>query len=574
MGWWSSIVDGAKYAQEGVINSAKWIWGWTYTPLVKTGTYTANTFVHFLEQLIALRHAIPALASDESRKTLQAIGQITLYKIIPLIMINSLNTMAQNVVRNGRDEMDHAAWYNDAIGHLFTAVDWAVWAYVSRQSAELFVQTMIIDSAAPSAFSAYKAKLPPPTSSPCIDANCNFKRRTKDLARAPAMLLFNELLTLGIGYIPYVGGPTAKILEVYFTGDVIVRSALLHLCERHRTTHSELLLVFGLKHKAWTMIMDKLFEATIGMPPFLVQRTLHHLLLLWEINTAAHMKIDYVAQGKGTLPIDPVIAFESASRIVTDTLLAGTQNQVAKLLRPDPNTPPYFSLSSILKKLTEALNSDLEKEHTQKPGFFTTKAKKALPPIFRSTQNAINDPVIRIFWPNIQGLLLDILDIVKDAGMPVNKLTKTSIPFIAPAVKKAIPEILYRKYGVSKKVTSFLITLCKDDEFWGFVLALKQWVERHNIADKSELAQISFSQLAAIHEDSNPLIIEPPKEHEQALLMPQHSKTQVVLVDPSLVVSKSNSTQSELSPSFWLARKRNQPKDLLPSTTNSEQFLL
>lgn len=545
---WSSITDGAQQA-----------WGWTVTPLTTLTTYAANTLVHSLNQGVALRNSIPALASPESKKILKAVAYITAYKILPLILLNSLNTAARTAVNEGREE-ENTAWYNAALLFIFNMIDWTVIGYTRRQELELFLETLTLDIQAPAAFIAFKAGLPKSLPSPCEEQNCNYKRRAKGSIREFFVLFANDLLTGAISYIPYIGKPTDLILAVYFSGDVIVRSALLNYCERHRSTDSELLLSLGLSYTVTIMLMDKILEATVGMPPFLVHRTMRHLMLLWHVNNAAHMDIKYVVPGKGTLAIDPIMAYERVSSFLTDGAFALSMDQLTKIVHPEPNAPPLFSLSNVLKKLTTALNSDLEKEHTPQPSFFKKVIKKALPPIFRSTQDAVHNPVIRIFWPNLQEFLLDILDIIEEAGMPVGKLTKTPVPGVAATVKKALPPILFKKYGISQNLTQFLIPLCKDEDFWSFVLALQQWLQRHNVNDKKALASISSDKLISLHEGGEQVTIAPPQEDESAPMPPPSqitSRAVRTLVDPKSVgKSKPATTYADIDPSFFARRKQ------------------
>lgn len=511
MGWWTTIVEKTQAATDTITKGAKWIWDWTYSPLATATNFVASTLTSVLEQGIALKKSVPALASPQSAKIAKAAAAITVYHIMPLIVLNVTNNYVQATLRTGySDDEEHNTLYNSLAISASTMLNWGVWAYTTQRSTHMLAQTLAVDTMGAAAFNT--AKEVDKEQSPCELEGCNFKRRMKGSFREFFVLFLYDLLTGGVSYIPQYGNTMALLLKIGFSGDIIARGATIERCERHRTTDPATVWSLGLVYALTEMLIDRGLESTVGIPPYLVHRTMRHLLLLLFINNATHMKINYVAPGKGSLPIDPIIAYGKASGILADILITGSKEQISKLFQPRPNQEPIISVPAVLKKLTKALNSDLEKISQPKPGFFKSVAKKAVPAIYYNSKAAVNDPVISIFWPDIQELALDVIDIVEKAGIPLAKISSTDVPLVATAVRKALPELLYQRYGISQQVTGFLINLCKDEDFWSFMLALKQWLIRHDLRERPPLALASAIQLASLHDASAPPV---PNETEE-----------------------------------------------------------
>lgn len=279
-----------------------------WTSLVKGGrtglTYTANVLTDGLSAIIALRHAIPALATPEPKKILRAALHVTTHKIIPLILLNYINAQIQAYAHTDHGEgEDNSAWYYLNMLSAFAAIDWAVWGVTNWAATELVVETLIIDTMAPAAFNDHKRKLLPSPDSPCVQERCNFKRRMKgDMSETLILFILFSTIAL-IRFLPSRGELIYRLASVLGSGTLIMRSGKLEACSRHRTTHSETVLVLGAFYTASNMLIDRLLEETVGMPPFLIYRTIQHFLLLWWVNTAAHMNMRYVASGTGTLPL-------------------------------------------------------------------------------------------------------------------------------------------------------------------------------------------------------------------------------------------------------------------------------
>ncbi|MDR3504224.1 MAG: hypothetical protein P4L79_16785 [Legionella sp.] len=498
MGWWDTIVNGAQIAKDAVTDTVKWVRDWTYTPAVKISTFTVNMMFSTLEQVQALKTSLPALRSEQSYKIVKAAANIAVYQIAPLILINMANTSLQTAVRTGREnEEDATLLYNTMVIPAATAIDWIVWGWTTQRSSHMLAQTLAIDTMGAAAFNTTKPKIKERT--PCELEHCNFKRKVKGSLREFFILFLNDLLTGGVSYLPYAGEIVALILKTGFAGDLITRGANLDRCERHRASAERpKIWSLGFAYVVAEMLLDKALEPTVGIPSYAVHRAMRHMLMLFFINNATHMKIDYVPPGKYDL-LDPVVAYGKASGILADVIISGSKTEIARLFQPEPNKKPLISVPDILRRLTGVLNSDLERLNRPKPGPLKIVAKKIAPNIYYDSKAAINDPVFRIFWPDMHELGLDIIEIVKTAGIPVANLTRSHIPLVAAAIRNAVPELLYQRYGISPKVTGFLINLCSDEDFWKFVQALQQWLQRHDLREALPLATASDSQLSALH---------------------------------------------------------------------------
>jgi hypothetical protein len=219
----------------------------------------------------------------------------------------------------------------------------------------------------------------------------------------------------------------------------------------------------------------------VGIPPYLYHRTLNHLLLLLHINLASHINLPLVKLQKNTIPVDPLVLYEHTSRFALDVVFAGLMKRIPIDFKPPPGAKPFIPLSTVLKFLTKMLDSDLEQVCRAQPGFFKQATKYVVPSTFHNPKNAVNDPVIRLFWPDIQKGILYTIEIIEAAGKPVASLTTGPKP-IASAVKLTLPMALNYRFGLPIKLSEFLLSLSKKEDFWDFVTALKHWLERNNVS--------------------------------------------------------------------------------------------
>lgn len=504
MSWWSSVVDGVSSIGNGVVSGAKWLWNNASLSKITVGavTYTANTTFQLLEQGLALRKAVPTLINNmEVRKVVSGMAYIVGNDVLPILAVYSANNWMQTYFREGHEDDPWLAPYSAFLSAL-TLVNYGVKAYTLRQGAQSFVRITILDAVGPAAFNSNKTELPP---SLCSELDCNYKRKLKGMGREPLILMANDALTAAISYIPYVGMPASQVLRVYFNGRYITRLVTPERCERHKAMMQESVLALGLGFEASTMLMDYLLEATTGIPPFLYHRTMRHLLLLLHVNLAAHMNIPLVEDKDATLPADPLNIYERICRFIADVIFSGLVKRVPIDFKPEKGAPPLIPLSPTLQLGTRLLNSDLEREKKDSPGWFKKIMQEAsgwvLPPIFRGSDGFINDPIVHMYWPKIRHGGISAVDFVQSVGKTKTVATLAWAP-------KSVATALNLKFGIPKKLTRIVLMLTQEKDFWDFAEAIKSWFERHNI--KSDVVLVTDNGTFILHGE-RPIIPLPDK---------------------------------------------------------------
>lgn len=384
------------------------------------------------------------------------------------------------------------------------------------------------------------------------------------------MLAFNDLVLWGISKsLPY-GEQIAWILAIYFYGEYITRMATPERCERHKAMKSESILSLGLAYTGTSYLMDYALESTVGMPPYLYLRTLRHLLLLAHINIASHMPLPLVRSTKDKIPVDPLVIYDRTKRFAVDVLFAGLMQRIPIDFKPPRGAKPFIPLSTVFRFLTRVLDSDLEQVKPVPPGFFKKTTKYLLPSMFHSPKNAVNDPVIKEFWPDIRKDLLYIIEIV-EATKPVKTLT-TAPTAIASTVKYTLPVVLNYRFGLPIKLSEFLLSLSKKEDFWDFVMALKLWIERNNVSHEVMLAKRTPN--VGLHETDR--IIELPPESPVKVLPPANElktpRTPIVVDAKKLIPQKTSPLISAHSLFSTKQRPTNplQKKSKLESSSNIE----
>lgn len=478
MSWWSSVVDGVKAVGTGFSNGARWAWNNASLSTITVGffRYTANTTFQILEQGLALRTAIPTLVNNESaRKIVSGAAYIVVNDVLPMILLNSANNSVQNYFREGYEEDAWLTPYSVFLSAL-TLVNYGVRAYTLRQGAQNLVRITILDSVGPLAFNSNKTTIPP---SLCTELDCNFKRKMKGIGREPVLLLANDAVTYAVSTIPYGGYAASRVLRVLFNGRYITRLVTPERCERHKQMDSASVLALGLTYEASTMLMDRVLESTVGIPPFIYYRTLRHLVLLWHINVAAHMKIPLAKEGGEDL----IDGFERICRFGADVLIGGLMRRIPIDFKPVEGAPPLIPLSPTLQLGTRLLNSDIEREGKKAPGLIRTVYARIAPPALKSGYSFINDPIVAMYWPGIQqGSLFAVETLLSYRESKI----KSTLNWIPP---KGLSLIINLKFGVPKKITEFAIMLSKEEDFWDFLEALKLWLERNKVSTKVTLVQ-------------------------------------------------------------------------------------
>lgn len=562
MSWWSSVVNGVVTVGTGIGTGLKWVWDNASLSRVTKGvlTYSVNTGVQALKQVVALRKAIPALINkSESRKILDGMAYVAVYDVLPIVSLNFVNNTLQTYCRS-----------TPYVWPILTLVDWGVTGYTWRQGAQSFIRITALDALGPPAFHANSSR--PPVSL-CLERNCNTKRRMKGILREPFVLIANDLFVGAISNIPYVGYPVSRVLRVFFNGRYITRLATPELCERHKFQFmmQESILELGLAYEANKMLMDYVLELTIGMPPYLYYRTMSHLLLLFHVNLAAHLKLPLIKPENATLPIDPLNIYEGVCRFIADVVFAGLVKRVPIDFQFDRNAKPLIPLTPTLRLATRLLKSDLEIEQQITPGFFNKATRKmkvwVLPPILQGADGLINDPILAKYWPTLRQGAISSIGVIQSAS----KARTTATLAWAP---KTVATALYLIVGVPKKVTKILLMLSQEEEFLNLADALKAWFERHNVRCEVVLVKALPPSAITLHGDR---LIEVPKQVNTtpllsaAELLPVTTDSDVVAVRPEELVSvksKEIITTSANPASLFTTRRRGLPSKVNGDTEN------
>lgn len=503
MNWWT---DGAKSLGNGVT------WVWNKTPITQAVGYVINTGFYVVEQVLALREAVPAVVTPPVMKIVKGTGNILYYDVAPVVAAHCVNYGIQTYLRPA-DPSGMLASY--LIQPTLTLIDYTTWGFTYRQAPKLAIHTFALVSMGPAAFNEYKWKLSEPPPTLCKEEECNFKRKFKGTLREPLTLALNDLVLWVVSNLPYGGKQLSWVLAVFFYGEYITRMATPERCERHKAMKSQSVLSLGAVYTGLSLLMDYGLDSTVGMPPYLYLRTLHHLLLLAHINLASHMNLPLVKTTKDTISLDPFVIYDRSKRFMVDVVFAGLMKRIPIDFKPPEGSKPFIPLSTVFKFLTKVLKSDLEQVQVTQPGFFKKATRILIPNMFLSPKNAVNDPVIKQFWPDIRSDLLYILEIV-ESTKPVKSLT-TAPKAIASTVKYTLPVVLNFRFGLPIKLSEFLLSLSKKEDFWDFVSELKLWLERNNLSNEVILAKGNSKVGVGLHEHGR--IIELPIE-PQAITLP------------------------------------------------------
>lgn len=604
MGWWNSVVDSAKFVykglgtiSKGIGSSVKWLWNNASVSkaVVTAFTYGANTFFQGMKQIMALQKAVPALIyHPATRQIVGEVAHLMAFDVLPMIALNAVNNGVQNYFREGQPE--DAPWlapYSLFLSGL-TFSNFLVRAYTWRQGAQATARMTVIAINAPSAFYSNKEVIP---KSLCEDLKCSVPRQLKGVGREQVILAANGVLVFAISCIPVIGDKASFIISIICNGRYITRVVTPERCEDHKAMMQESVWALGVTNEVASLLMDWLLESTIGLPPFLYHRILKQILLLAHINIATYMNIPLIKPKDATIRLDFLNHFEWLSRFASNVIYAGLAKRVPIDLKPPKDTPPLIPLSPTLQLGTEILRSDLDKEELvitepvvqlvgspgldvqsvkaqilkaeqdKKPeeqlfskqrfnelltGFIDTVKPWALPPMFQSTTDFINDPIVREHWPAIREGGIATIDAVKTYG----KNNATATLAWAP---KGVATVLYWAIGIPKFLTRVSLMLTNENDFWDLANALKAWFERHDIKFEVKLA-----------EDSSLTLLEGTKK----VVLPSAMKdSSPVLPVEGLITQRPSSTP--LTPVEDLLSMRNglvsdKPEDLL--TTRRRKF--
>lgn len=559
MSWWSSVVNGISAVGGYIQSGAQWVWrqvsfSQATTSVVK---YTTNTAAQVVDEVIALRSALPSLwYSPNSRKILDSMMYIVVNDLLPVMGVNYINRMVQDYFRQGADE-EVVAWVSPYTGVLMilTMTDYAVKMYTLRQGVQTVIHGTVVDMLGPKAFNEHKRSARPDS---VCDGNekCNTQRFYKGSLREPIILLTNDLVTASVSYIPYVGKPISLVLSTFFIGRYVTRMATPERCERHKLMMQESVLALGLGYKASKYVMDYVLSATVGMPDYMVYRTMQHLLLLFNINTAAHMKMPLVMSGEATIPYDPLNVYEAMSRFIADVIFAGLVKRIPIDFKPDESAPPIIPLSTALQFGTTVLNADLERESAVTEQGFFAKSRAyqwVCPVMLQSTRDFINDPVISQYWPQLREGAITSLKIIQQAEKSKTVATLAWAPKSAASAVKLVT-------GVPKSITEIVLMLSKEKDFWAFVTALKNWFERHGLTAEVQLVESRTIPL----NDTVPELPAPVAEDCKPVKSPEEilsKKPGEQVSSPHQLVSEQPLTFGVANPSLLFSRHQRKPKE-------------
>jgi len=175
MSLWSSLIDGVKTVRNGVGTGAQWLW--ENTSLARVASYAGNTGFQILEQVLALRKAIPTLFyNPEARKIVNGMAYMAAYDVLPMVNLYAVNKSMQTYFREGHQE--DTAWlsaYSIFLSGL-TLVDWGVEFYTYQRGIESLIRIQVLASLGPPAFNSNKTT---PPDSLCTELKCNTKRKVK-----------------------------------------------------------------------------------------------------------------------------------------------------------------------------------------------------------------------------------------------------------------------------------------------------------------------------------------------------------------------------------------------------------
>lgn len=533
MGLWSSLVDGVKSLGSGISTGAKWVWNNASLARVSWGvlTYTTDTIAHIFEQGLALRKAIPTLINNPvARKVANGMTHVFLWDVLPVLTITYLNSISQSYL-NESDDPDSRNVVLDSLveaGTLYFGI-------------KALGRMIVLDTVGPSAFYSNKVISPP---SDC-EENCNLKRKTKGLIREPEILWANDLLITGIEqYSPAI----ARIVDATIKGRYITRLVTPERCERHKAMDSASVMALGLSFEASKMLMDYVLARYIGMPAnfmssvtyYPIYRTMEHLLLLLHINVGAHMDLPS-AKNKSSSSYDPLTIWEGLVRFVVDVQIAGLMKRIPIDFKPEKNKPPLIPLAPVLRGITHVLNSDLEKETRANAGALgqiINRLSVIVPSMYRSVDGLLNDPIIKMYWPEIRRVGIYASDIILSIGQ-----SKT-VAVVAWA-PKSVASAVHLFTGAPKKATQIVLELTQEEDLHDLVRALKLWFERHDLECKVTLIEQPSNVILHGGKELLPVpdvIDAPPVATVQELLTDRSKKPTAVSVSELIPIERKQIT--------------------------------
>lgn len=533
MGWFSSVINGVKAVSSSVAEGVKWTWN--NVPLSSTTLgalkFVAKVSYHSLQYVMAGFTAIPDLYEKPNHSQIAlGVGRIIYKDILPVVVVYNANLITQDYFRAGHENDPWLTPYSALLVGL-SLVDYCAKSYcVTKGIVATFHSTTLL-SAGGMALNSHKKS---GRKSPLCEVNrCNDKRFMSGSLREYVILNANNLLVELLGKVPYVGKPVSFIFKVIFQGRVVTRIITPDRCDRHKEMVLWSVLTLGLTQEGAQLAFDFIMARTVGMPPFLFYKVLCNIILLFNINMAAHMEIP-LAEAKGSTWTDPFNAYEELCRFLADVVGAGLLSQIPKYFKAQPDDPPFIPLIPTLQQATKLLNSDIQ-EPSKVP---LTAWKKivnygcdlAIPTSFRNMHGFTHDPIISIYLPRIRRNVIDAIIAVEGIGKGAAAKTLAWSPnVVARAVRL--------RFGIPKKITLFVLMLTQEKDFWEFMQSLRLWFERHGVDAPIPLAP---------RPDDTPLLNGSTKALQVPL--PSGTATQTPPTNPeSKVVPKTKDAAEDLN---------------------------
>jgi hypothetical protein len=481
MSWLTSVVERVKDTSNNLLAGARWLLD--KTPLSRFTAplyaYAAETTAYVIDEgKTVYKENFALINKPETRKFASGVQSIILYDVVPILTMNYINNYFQP------DSEDDKLQVNSFISLSLLSLSLSNYYISSRLGSRGLARVAVLDTFGPAAFNSHKTTPPP---SPCDVLECNNLRKMKGQGREQYVLLMNGITINLISYIPHLGWLVAPGLSVINNGRYITRLVTPERCDHHKNMKSEFVLAVGLTYEATSRTMEYLLIKAIGAPAYLTLVVLRHILLSMHVNVAAHMNIPLVPQKRADqedsgLTFNIFDLYESAHGWIFEVILAGLGKV---LFRPKQGNK---QLIDTLQFLTARLNSDMEYSSNAFPyKQLNWLRQKALPPIFHSGKDFLNDPVVSAYWPSLKEEMLSSVTWLE---------AKSDEPLVTTlaALPKVTAFALNFVWGIPQKPTQFLLMLSQKQEFKNLMVAFKQWLERHG-SDGKRIVPESFPTL-------------------------------------------------------------------------------
>ncbi len=422
-----------------------------------TGAYTFKTMAHFFEQVGVLpKVAYSLMTHKPANKISHQMVYITLHDLLPMILVNTVNTTVQQAFSTA-DKEEEEQWLSTTtlLSSSLLLLQFAVNAYNFRQGIQMTTRTMLVALSAPEAFNQINPRQKSPL---CIEDKCTTAQRIKSGGEELVKLMANDMAVLAISQVPYIT-LLSKIISIYVRGRYILVSTTPERCATHRGIESENAFALGLGHEGLMTLIRHLLSSTLGLPPALCLNTMEKMLLVFQMAVAAHLTPPLVESGKGTLSIDPLETYERMTGWITKVIAHGLIKEVPRLFEGPGTDIPW---NKIVKYFREINNNALTKQIKT----------LALPSLLHSDQNFVKDPVIQKLWSPLQKQFDTCLMVVLNAGK--NERVLLTLLTWAPGTTSLALKLTF---GIPQKLTRALVLVAGDENFRHLLQDIQNWIQ-------------------------------------------------------------------------------------------------